>query len=87
MTYQWLGSPTRRTLWHTSPRGALCLGYIQPEGDGWAVYVATDPGPNVPTAPARLRWLDDAEAAARTMCAWWRVPYLALEQEEISDEL
>lgn len=85
MTHQWLGSSTRRTFWRTSPTGALCLGYIQPEGDGWAVYVATDPGPNVPTAPARLRWLDDAEAAARTMCAWWRVPYLALEQEDETD--
>lgn len=85
MTHTWLGHSHRRTLWRTSPTGALCLGYIQPEGDGWAVYVATDPGPNVPTAPARLRWLDDAEAAARTMCAWWRVAYLSLEQEDEAD--
>ena len=82
MIHTWLGHSSRRTLWRVTPFTALCLGYIKPDGDGWAVYVATDPGPNVPTAPVRLRWLDDAEAAARTMCAYWRVPYVALEPSE-----
>ena len=61
--------------------------YIKPDGDGWAVYVATEPGPNVPATPVRLRWLDDAEAAARTMCAYWRVPYLPLEPDTTGDDL
>ena len=81
MTHQWLGHSTRRTLWRTSEDTAICLGYIKPDGDGWAVYVATDPGLNVPTAPVRLR-AGDAEAAARTMCAYWRVPYVAPEPSE-----
>lgn len=85
MTHQWLGSQARRTFWRASPAGAVCLGYIKPDGDGWAVYVPTAPGPEVPREPVRLRWLDDAEAAARTMCAWWRVPYVALEAEDEPD--
>lgn len=87
MTHQWLGPNHRRTLWRVTPTGAVCLGYIKPAGDGWAVYVATEPGPNVPTTPVRLRWLDDAEAAARTMCAYWRVPYLPLEPDTTGDDL
>lgn len=87
MTHQWLGHSTRRTLWCVTSDTALCLGYIKPDGDGWAVYVATELGPNVPTTPVRLRWLDDAEAAARAMCAYWRVPYLPLEPDTTGDDL
>ena len=87
--HQWLGHSRRRTLWRVTPDtpeasgSALCLGYIKPEGNGWAAYVPTEPGPGVPMKPNCLRWLDDAEAAAKTMCAYWRVPYLPLEPEEV----
>jgi len=80
--HQWLGTTTRRTFWRTTPTGAVCLGYIKPENTGYAVYVPTEPGPVVPTPAVRLRWLDDAEAAARTMCAYWRVGYVGLEPSE-----
>lgn len=87
MTHQWLGHSGRRTFWRVTPTGAVCLGYVKPEGDGWAVYVPTEPGPGVPVNPNRLRWLDDAEAAARTMCEYWRVGYVALESEPNGDDL
>lgn len=87
MTHQWLGHSRRRTFWRVTHTGAVCLGYIKPEGTGYAVYVPTEPGPGVPTTPNRLRWLDDAEAAARTMCAYWRVEYVALETDLDGDEL
>lgn len=87
MTHTWLGNTTRRTFWRTTPNGALCLGYIKPERTGYAVYVPTEPGPGVPVEPNRLHWLDDAEAAARTMCAYWRVGYVPLEPDLNGDDL
>lgn len=87
MTHQWLGPNHRRSFWAVSTAGAVCLGYIKPDGNGWAVYVATDPGPGVPADPNRLLRCDDAESAAKAMCAYWRVPYVALEPDTTGDDL
>jgi len=74
VTHQWLGPNHRRTFWRVTPDGAVCLGYLDIHDEYTAVHVPRgEPTDKVPTDAACLRRCDDAEAGAKTMCAYWRV--------------
>lgn len=71
---QWIGAIQQR-LWAIEGTNGACLGHIRSNGDGWDVFVPSPVG-----TVARLRGCDDAESAARTLCAYWRAPYTPLPE-------